>query len=206
MTHVALEEAYVGMEEQQVDVYERATVTTLMESTCVCKIGIGSKPCSSQFSTDHLMLVQASCFELTRSEQINQRHNTWRRIVREWPAVFTTRGNRSERICSGFFTLSVKPTTRTWRRGLATRSHGNTKRKPAHSPSFFQEAVTNDTKSKILFAKTINFISPGKLPHWQVGRSRKESQRRDKFDMHGLGEMGMYLHADNCTSQNVVVN
>ena len=91
MTHVALEEAYVGMEEQQVDVYERATVTTLMESTCVCKIGIGSKPCSSQFSTDHLMLVQASCFELTRSEQINQRHNTWRRIVREWPAVFTTR-------------------------------------------------------------------------------------------------------------------
>jgi hypothetical protein len=110
MSLVASDEAHVGIEEQQVDVDERATVTTLMESTCGCKKGIGSKPCSSQFSTDHLMLVQASCFELTRSEQCNQRHDTGRGIVRERPAVW---GNRSARICSGFFTPSVKPATRT---------------------------------------------------------------------------------------------
>jgi hypothetical protein len=68
MSLVASDEAHVGIEEQQVDVDERATVTTLMESTCGCKKGIGSKPCSSQFSTDHLLSVRASCSELTRSE------------------------------------------------------------------------------------------------------------------------------------------
>jgi hypothetical protein len=61
MSLVASDEAHVGIEEQQVDVDERATVTTLMESTCGCKKGIGSKPCSSQFSTDHLLSVRASC-------------------------------------------------------------------------------------------------------------------------------------------------
>ena len=68
MTQVAPGEADVGIEEEQVYVDQRATATTLMESTCGCKKGIGSKPSSSQFSTDHLMSVRASCFELTRSE------------------------------------------------------------------------------------------------------------------------------------------
>ena len=68
MTQVTSEETYVGIEERQVDVDERATVTTMVESTCECRKGIGSRPCSSQFSADHLMSVQASCSELSRSE------------------------------------------------------------------------------------------------------------------------------------------
>ena len=47
MTQVGSVEADVGIEEQQVNVDERATVTTLVESTFGCKKGIGSKPCSA---------------------------------------------------------------------------------------------------------------------------------------------------------------
>ena len=37
MTQVTSEEMYVGIEERQVDVDERATVTTMVESTCGCR-------------------------------------------------------------------------------------------------------------------------------------------------------------------------
>ena len=50
------------------DVNESTAVAAFMQSTCGCKKGLGSKPCSSQFSADHLLSVRASCFELTCSE------------------------------------------------------------------------------------------------------------------------------------------
>ena len=68
MTQVISGEADVGIEGRQVDVDERGTVTALMEATCGCKKGLGSQPCSSQFSGDNLMSVRASCSELTHSE------------------------------------------------------------------------------------------------------------------------------------------
>ena len=96
-----------------------------VELTCGCKRGLGSQPCSSQFSTEHLLSVRVSCSELTRSEldmvvmgqlmagvnddiTTTQHHVTGRSNVRESPAVFTTRGNRSVRRCSDFFTPLVK--------------------------------------------------------------------------------------------------
>ena len=44
MTQVISGEADVGIEERQVDVDERGTVTALMEATCGCKKGLGSQP------------------------------------------------------------------------------------------------------------------------------------------------------------------
>ena len=50
------------------DTDERASVVAMTETTCGCKKGIGSRPCSSLFSTAQSMSVRASCSELTRSE------------------------------------------------------------------------------------------------------------------------------------------
>ena len=68
MGQVISGEADVGIEERQVDIDERASVVAMTETTCGCKKGIGCRPCSSQFSTDQIMSVRASCSELTRSE------------------------------------------------------------------------------------------------------------------------------------------
>ena len=58
MTQVASGERDVGIEERQVDMDEKTVVTTFMQSTCGCKKGPGSKPCSSLFSVDHLLSVR----------------------------------------------------------------------------------------------------------------------------------------------------
>ena len=68
MTLVTPGETGVALDKRQVDIDERATVSALIDFACVCKKGLGSRPCSSQFSADHLLSVLASCSELTRSE------------------------------------------------------------------------------------------------------------------------------------------
>ena len=68
MTQVASGERDVGIEERQVDMDEKTVVTTFMQSTCGCKKGLGSSPCSPLFSVDHLLSVRGSCSELTCSE------------------------------------------------------------------------------------------------------------------------------------------
>ena len=68
MARVISGEADVGIEERQVDIDERASVTALLEATCGCKKGNSSRPCSAQFTSDHVLSVRASCSELTRSE------------------------------------------------------------------------------------------------------------------------------------------
>lgn len=60
-------EADVGLEEWQVDINEKASVTALIEVTCDGKKKVDSWPCSSQFIVDHLS-VQAYCSELTHYE------------------------------------------------------------------------------------------------------------------------------------------
>ena len=68
MAQVITGERDIGLEERQLDIDERASVTAMLETTCGCKKGLGSNPCSTQFSSDHLLLVRASRCELTRSE------------------------------------------------------------------------------------------------------------------------------------------
>ena len=53
MTLVTYGEASVAIDEREVDIDERATVSALMDSTCGCKKGLESQPCLSQFSADH---------------------------------------------------------------------------------------------------------------------------------------------------------
>ena len=57
MEQVISGQADVDIEEWQVDIDETASVVAMTETTCGCRKGIGSRPCSSQFSTDHLMSV-----------------------------------------------------------------------------------------------------------------------------------------------------
>lgn len=68
MGQVISEQVDVGIQERQIDIDERAGVVAMTEMKCGCKKGIGCQPCSSQFSTDQIMSVRASCSELTRSE------------------------------------------------------------------------------------------------------------------------------------------
>ena len=64
MKHLISGQADVDIEERQVDIDERASMVAMTETTCDRRKGIGSRPCSSQFSTDHLISVRASCSEL----------------------------------------------------------------------------------------------------------------------------------------------
>ena len=74
MEQVISGQADVAFEERQVDIDERASVAAVTETTYGCRKGIGSAPvlmsvrascseltrscpCSSQFSTDHLLSV-----------------------------------------------------------------------------------------------------------------------------------------------------
>ena len=68
MAPVIAGETDVGIEERQVYIDERAIVMEVIESTCGCRKGLNSQPCSSQFSADHMMQVRSSCSELSRSE------------------------------------------------------------------------------------------------------------------------------------------
>ena len=68
MAPVIAGETDVGIEERQVDIDERAMVMAMLKSTCGCKKGLSSQPCSTQFSADHLMSFRSSCSELSRSE------------------------------------------------------------------------------------------------------------------------------------------
>ena len=147
----------MGIEERQVDIDERGTVTALMEATCGCKKGLGSQPCSSQFSGDHLMSVRASCSELTHSEldmavmgqlmaamNDDTTTNTMsRHRAKDRQRVTCSFRHEGKQICEKMFRFlhtigetrykNLKKSFQS--HGLATRSHGNLKRSPAHALS-----------------------------------------------------------------------
>ena len=150
MTQVGSVEADVGIEEQQVNVDERATVTTLVELTFGCKKGIGSKPCSP-------LTISCRCEHLALSSLALSL--TWLWCASWWlqwhhhQISVTTEGEGSSE--SGLLFSPPGETdlredvkvsshhrwhplcTRTWRRVFSHKdSHGNTKRSPAHALSF----------------------------------------------------------------------
>ena len=128
-----------------------------MESTCGCKKGFRYKPCSSQFSTDHVMSVRASCSELTRSEldmvvmgqmmagmnddTTTNSESRHRAKVRQRVAI--TFHHQGKQICERMFRFlhtlgetrykNLKKSLQS--QGLSTRSHGNLKHSPAHALS-----------------------------------------------------------------------
>ena len=166
------------------DIDERATVTTLMESTCGCKKGIRSKPCSSQFSTDHVMSVRASCSELTRSELdmvvmgqmtagMNDDTTTnsvsrHRAKVRQRVAI--TFHHQGKQICERMFRFlhtlgetrykNLKKSLQS--QGLSTRSHGNLKRSPAHALSLSSTEFV--VRFLLNYAEQNTLLLPGRVP------------------------------------------
>ena len=166
------------------DIDERATVTTLMETTCGCKKGIRSKPCSSQFSTDHVMSVRVSCSELTRSELdmvvmgqmmagMNDDTTTnsmsrHRAKVRQRVAI--TFHHQGKQICERMFRFlhtlgetrykNLKKSLQS--QGLSTRSHGNLKRSPAHALSLSSTEFV--VRFLLNYAEQNALLLPGRVP------------------------------------------
>ena len=148
MGQVISGEADVGIEEQQVDIDERASVVAMTETTCGCKKGIGCRPCSSQFSTDQIMSVRASCSELTRSELdmvvMGQLMAGYYQCLSytTMRAAYTFH-HRGKQVGEKMFRFlhnigetrykNLKKSLRS--NGLATHTHGNLKHSPAHALS-----------------------------------------------------------------------
>ena len=132
-------------------------VMAMLESTCGCKKGLSSQPCSTQFSADHLMSVRSSCSELSRSEldmvvmgqlmagmddtSTTNPHSRNKEKPRQ-RAVYSFY-HQGKQVCEKMFRFlhtigetrykNLKKSLLT--HGLATRSHGNLKRSPAHALS-----------------------------------------------------------------------
>ena len=184
MTLVTSGGAGVALDERQVDIDERSTVSALIDSTCGCKKGLGSQPCSSQFSADHLLSVRASCSELTRSEldmvvmgqlmsEMNDDTTTnpvSRHRPKERQRAVCSFQHQGKHICEKMFQFihtigdthykNLKRSLQS--HGLATRSHGNLKRSPAHALSL------SSTEFVIIFllnyAEQDALLLPGRVP------------------------------------------
>ena len=184
MTQVISGEADVGIDERGLDIDERATVTTLMETTCGCKKGLGSQPCSTQFSADHLLSVRASCSELTRAELdmvvmcqlmagMNDDTTTnpgSRHRPKERQRVACTFHHQGKQICEKVFRFihtigetrykNLKKSLRS--HGLATRAHGNLKRSPAHALSLSSTEFV--VRFVLNYAEQNALLLPGRVP------------------------------------------
>ena len=157
MMQVVSGETDVRIKERQMDVDESTAVTAFMQSTCGCKKGLGSKPCSSQFSANHLLSVCVSCFKLTRSELDMVGLGQLMAGMNSDTTTNTASGNRGKDrqrasctfhhqgkpICKKMFKFihtlggtryrNLKKSLQS--QGLATQTHGNLKRSPAHALS-----------------------------------------------------------------------
>ena len=163
---------------------ERASVTTLMMSTCGCKKGANSQPCFSQFPFEHVLEVRASCSELTRSEldmvvmgQLMAGMNSdpttkpgSRHTVKDRWRASSSFYHQGKPVCERMFRFihtigetrfkNLKKSLRSF--GLAMRSHGNLKHSPAHalslsSTEFVVRFVLNYTEQNAL-------ALPGRIP------------------------------------------
>ena len=155
----------------------------MTDETCGCKKSVGSQPCSSQFSTDHLLSVGASCSELTRSEldmvvmgqlmagmNDDSSTNPHSRNREDRQRASYTLHHQGKQVCEKMFRFlhsigdtrykNLKKSLCT--KGLATPSHGNLKLSPAHalslsSTEFVVRFVLNYTEQNAL-------LLPGRVP------------------------------------------
>lgn len=174
----------VRIEERQMDVDERTAVTAFIQSTCGCKKGLGSKPCVSQFSADHLQSVRASCFELTRSELDMVVMGQLMAGMNDEKTTNTASGHRGKDrqrascsfhhqgkpICEKTFKFlhtlggtryrNLKKSLQS--QGLATRTHGNLKRSPAHALTLSSTEFV--VRFLLNYAEQNALLLPGRVP------------------------------------------
>ena len=185
---------------------ERASVTTLMMSTCGCKKGANSQPCSSQFPFEHVLEVRASCSELTRSEldmvvmgQLMAGMNSdpttkpgSRHTVKDQWRASSSFYHQGKPVCERMFRFihtigetrfkNLKKSLRSFR--LAMRSHGNLKHSPAHalslsSTEFVVRFVLNYTEAEYRgIANLTSSYSPRQFLSVEYGRCTRKRPHR----------------------------
>ena len=172
------------IEHRQLDIDESATVTVMMTATCGCHKGAASRPCSSQFLVDHFTAVRASCSELTRSEldmaimgQLMAGMNNDQTTNTSSSHKATNRQRASlslyhqgKPICEKVFCFlhgigetrykNLKKSLHS--NGLASRSHGNLKRSPAHALSVSSTEFV--VRFMLNYTEQNGLLLPGRVP------------------------------------------
>ena len=147
----------MGIEEWQVDIDERPRVMAMIETMCGCMKGIGSRPYLSQYTSDYVLSVRASCSELTRSEldmfvmsqlmagmKDDTKTNTHaRNREKDQLRVAYSFHYQGKQVCEKMFRFlhnfgetcykNLKKSLLS--NGLVTHSHGNLNHTPAHALS-----------------------------------------------------------------------
>ena len=169
------------------DTQESQLISTFMSFGCGC-----SKRCSSQFSTEHVISVRASCAELSNSEldmailgQLMASVNTSQAVSTagrhkedERKKAYTSFSHQGKPVCTRMFNFlhdvgskRLKNLKRSLtEKGLTPRVHGNSKRKPSNALSYSSTEVV----VRFLFSYTEQHALqlPGRIP----GYSRSDIQ------------------------------
>ena len=174
----------VRIEERQEDRDERSVVTAMLQETCGCRKGVHSRPCSLQFTAEQVSTVRGSCSELGQAELdmvvmgqlmagMNDNPTTnpvSRNRTRERRRAHYSLLHRGQPVCEKMFRFlhnigdtrykNLKKSLRS--HGLATRSHGNIKRSPAHALSL--SATEFVIRFVMNYAEQHALLLPGRVP------------------------------------------
>ena len=162
------------------DQVEGELISTFLTSGCGCKKA-GGKACSSQFSTEYLTSVRASCLELSHGKldmaimgQLIARMNTSPVVTRhkevEREKLYTTLFHQGKPVCLRMFQFihavgkkrlrnlmgSVKEN------GLTPRVHGNAKRRPKHA--LLLSSTEYVVRFLYSYAEQHALLLPGRIP------------------------------------------
>ena len=169
------------------DMEESEVIASFMSQGCGC-----NKKCNSQFTTEYVTSMRATCAELSHSEldmailgQLSAFVNTSAEVStasrhkeRERKKSYTSFLHQGKPVCSRMFQFlhgigikRLKNLTKAVKEnGLTPRVHGNTKRKPKHALSY----TTTEFVVRFLFnyAEQNALVLPGRVP----GYSRTDIQ------------------------------